>query len=41
MSEFSKKYGNLSVREALALNEAARWYCEHDIVANCDGGGND
>lgn len=33
MSDSIVKYGNLSVKEAQELNEAARWYCEHDVVS--------
>ena len=33
MSDFKEKYGNLSVEEAQELNEAAKWYCEHDVIS--------
>lgn len=37
MSSFRDRFGNLTVQQVLELNEAARWYCEHDIVANAEG----
>lgn len=37
MSDFKERYGHLTVGQALALNEAAKWYCGHDVVANCGG----
>lgn len=37
MSSFRERFGNLTVGQALELNEATRWYCEHDIVANTEG----
>lgn len=36
MSSFRDRFGNLTVEQALELNEAARWYCEHDIVVNSE-----
>lgn len=32
MSSFRERFGNLTVEQAKALNEAAKWYCEHDIT---------
>lgn len=37
MSSFRDRFGNLTVQQALEPNEAARWYCDHDIVANSEG----
>lgn len=36
MSSFRDRFGNLTVKQALELNEAARWYCEHDVAANSE-----
>lgn len=33
MSSFRERFGNLTVEQALELNEAARWYCNHEITA--------
>ena len=33
MSDFIEKYGDLRVEESQELNEAARWYCEHDVIS--------
>lgn len=37
MSSFRDRFGNLTVGQALELNEAAKWYCEHDVVSNTEG----
>ena len=34
MSSFADRFGNLTVAQALELNEAARWYCNHDMVSD-------
>ena len=36
MNSFRDKYGNLTVEQARELNEAARWYCEHDVVSDSE-----
>lgn len=33
MSYFLNKYDGLTVEQALELNEAARWYCEHEVTS--------
>ena len=37
MSDFMDKYGNITVGEAIELNKAAQWYCNHEITSE---GGN-
>ena len=37
MSSFVERFGELTVEQAQELNEAARWYCEHEVVADCEG----
>ena len=32
MSSFAERFGNLTVEQVRELNEAARWYCEHDAT---------
>lgn len=36
MSSFRDRFGNLSVQQVLELNEAAKWSCGHDVVANSE-----
>lgn len=36
MSSFVSKFGDLTVAEALELNEAAKWYCSHEVVSNSE-----
>lgn len=36
MSSFAKRFGGLTVEQARELNEAARWYCGHEVVADCE-----
>lgn len=33
MSSFRKRFGELTVEQAQELNEAARWYCEHEVTS--------
>lgn len=33
MSSFRDRFGGLTVEQARELNEAARWYCEHEITS--------
>lgn len=33
MSSFAKRFGQLTVEQALELNEAAEWYCGHEIIS--------
>jgi len=37
MSSFRDRFGQLTVEQALELNKAAEWYCNHEVTA----GGND
>lgn len=36
MSSFRERFGNLTVAQAIELNNAAKWYCEHEIVSNSE-----
>lgn len=36
MSSFAKRFGELTVEQVRELNEAARWYCEHEVIADCE-----
>lgn len=36
MASFAEEHGNMTVQEARELNEAARWYCEHDVVSDSE-----
>jgi len=31
MSSFRDRFGNLTVEQARELNEAAHWFCEHEV----------
>lgn len=33
MSSFAKRFGGLTVGQALEMNKAARWYCEHEVTS--------
>ena len=33
MSSFAERLGELTVEQAQELNEAARWYCEHEVTS--------
>ena len=33
MSSFADRFGQLTVTQALELNEAAWWYCENEITS--------
>ena len=33
MSSWADRFGGLTVGQALELNKAAKWYCEHEITA--------
>lgn len=33
MSSFAERFGELTVEQALELNKAARWYCEHEVTS--------
>lgn len=36
MSYFLNKYGQLTVEQARELNEAARWYCGHEVTSESE-----
>lgn len=36
MSSFRKRFGGLTVAQAMELNKAAEWYCGHEVVADCE-----
>lgn len=33
---FRDKFGGLTVEQALELNKAARWFCEHEITSESE-----
>lgn len=33
MSSFADRFGGLTVGQAIELNEAAKWYCSHEVTA--------
>lgn len=35
---FAKKYGKMTVAEALELNKAAEWYCGHEATSEAGDG---
>ena len=37
MSSFRERFGNLTVAEAQELNEAAKWYCYHEMTSEIGG----
>ena len=36
MSSFSERFGQLTVAQARELNEASRWYCEHEATSESE-----
>lgn len=36
MSSFRDRFGGLTVEQVIELNNAAKWYCEHDILSNSE-----
>lgn len=36
MSSFRNRFGNLTVAQAQELNNAARWYCEHEVISESE-----
>ena len=36
MSSFSERFGQLTVAQARELNEAARWYCENEVISESE-----
>ena len=37
MSSFAERFGNLTVAQVQELNDAARWYCEHEVISGIGG----
>lgn len=33
MSSFRNRYGGLTVAQAIEINEAAKWFCGHEVTA--------
>lgn len=33
---FKSRFGGLTVEQARELNEAARWFCEHDVTSESE-----
>lgn len=33
---FTEEYGKMTVEQALELNKAARWYCEHEVTSESE-----
>ena len=33
MSSFRDRWGQITVEQALELNKAAKWYCDHEATA--------
>jgi hypothetical protein len=33
MSSFADRFGGLTVGQVIELNEAAKWYCDHEVTA--------
>lgn len=33
MSSFADRFGNLTVAQVKELNDAARWYCGHEVTS--------
>ena len=36
MSSFRNRFGGLTVEQARELNEAARWFCDHEITSESE-----
>lgn len=34
MSSFRDRFGQLTVQQAIELNEASKWWCENEITAS-------
>ena len=37
MSSFADRFGNLTVEQVKELNNAAKWYCEHEVTSESEG----
>lgn len=33
MSSFRDRFGGLTVEQAIELNKAVEWYCDHEVTA--------
>lgn len=33
MSSFRDRFGSLTVEQARELNEAAKWFCDHEVMS--------
>ena len=38
MSSFRNRFGGLTVAKAKELNEAAKWYCDHEVTSESEDG---
>lgn len=36
MSSFVHRFGSLTVAQAKELNEAAKWYCDHEVTSESE-----
>ena len=36
MSSFRERFGGLTVEQAQQLNDAVRWYCEHEVISESE-----
>lgn len=36
MKCFRNRFGGLTVEQARELNEAARWFCEHEVISESE-----
>ena len=36
MSSFADRFGSLTVEQARELNNAAKWYCDHEVTSESE-----
>lgn len=36
MSSFADRFGSLTVEQAKELNDAAKWYCDHEATSESE-----
>lgn len=36
MSSFADRFGSLTVEQARELNNAAKWYCDHEVISESE-----
>lgn len=36
MSSFAERFGDLTVEQAQELNDAAKWYCDHEVISESE-----